>query len=116
MVSKRQMNFMCRRPQALLKYQLTGRTPRETKSPEIPLRTLIESIPRSERQRYRNINICPELGLNLKTSFHSLMHLWLWLGGGKTLIETERMPYQSYVNPQCKKVTVKQLRKHSHYR
>lgn len=116
MISNRQMKYISRNSKVMLQFQLTGRAPNERLAPSTPLRALIESIPRSEWCRYRDIHLSPELGFNANFTFSSLYQLWYWLGGNRYLIGNQRLPYQYYDISQTKHVTLSQLKSHANFR
>ena len=74
----RMTRYLMRNPRDLMNFHLMGRLPQITRI-NSPLISLIESIPRSEWERYRNIKLTRKLGYITGLQFNNLWHLYRWL-------------------------------------
>lgn len=70
----------------------------EAKSPDTPLRLLLETLSPSLRSRFKGVKLNPKLGFNTATSFDTVEQLYVWLGGyNKKIYSNQRLPYMSYL-------------------
>jgi hypothetical protein len=91
-----QIKAMMNSPQKLMKFHLTGKPPMERRAPLTPLLALINTIPLREWHLYIGVKVDRNLGFNGSRQFNSLHQVARWLGRGATLIDNQKMPYQSY--------------------
>ncbi|QIR16635.1 hypothetical protein [Shewanella aestuarii] len=95
-MNQQQIKELTRNPNALLRFHMYGELPRCTNTPATPLRDLIEIIPKRLWREFAGITLSPELGFKSKATFHSLTQLYQWLGGNKTLIGNQTLPYMTW--------------------
>ncbi|GGB53058.1 hypothetical protein GCM10011607_11960 [Shewanella inventionis] len=97
-MNTRIMKELTRNPEAFASFITKGELPQCKKSPETPLRNLIESIPMGIWTQFQGIRLSPALGFNSSLQFHSLHQLYRWLGGNQKLIGNQTLPYMSWRN------------------
>lgn len=93
-MDSRTMNRLVKRPQDMMRCQMTGRLPR-TKIPDSPLIRLLESIPPRERVHYRGVMISPELGYRGGFRFRDAEALLRWLKPSDRMFADEHFPAES---------------------
>ena len=108
----KQMRHLMRRPQAMMRHQMTGQLPRMVR-PSSPLIDLLERIPPRERVHYRGVQLHPELGYLCNMRFHTLEQLFRWLKPSNQLIEGESWPAESYRDKRFRRVLTRDdLKRH----
>lgn len=93
----KQMKHLMRRPQAMMKHQMTGQLPRMV-TPRSPLIDLLERMGPRERLRYRGVQLNPALGYHCGFQFHTGEQLLRWLKPDEQMLESESWPAESYRN------------------
>ena len=91
----KQMRYLIRRPQAMMRHQATGHLP-QMKRPQSPLSTLLESLRAHDRLRFRGIRLSPNLGYQCGHPFHNAEQLLRWLKPDQNMIEGEPWPAESF--------------------
>jgi len=91
----KQMRHLMRRPQAMMRHQMTGRLPQMI-SPQSPLITLLESVRPHLRLLIRGIRLSPKLGYQTGQQFHNAEQLLRFLKPDQQMIEGEPWPAESY--------------------
>ena len=74
----KQMKHLMRRPQAMMRHQMTGQLPRMI-TPRSPLIDLLERMGPRERLRFRGVRLHPDLGYHCGLQFHNGEQLLRWL-------------------------------------
>jgi hypothetical protein len=95
-MSSKQIQYMMRRPEALMKYQATGQLPRVHKAPSSPLIELLEKLPPRLRAQIRGVRLNPRLGYHTGHQFHTAEQLFHWLRPERELIGNQTTSSESY--------------------
>lgn len=93
----KQMKHLMRRPQAMMRHQMTGQLPRMI-TPRSPLIDLLERMGPRERLRFRGVRLHPDLGYHCGLQFHNGEQLLRWLKPDAQMLENESWPAESYRN------------------
>ncbi|SHH59370.1 hypothetical protein [Ferrimonas marina] len=96
----------------IMDFQLHGRLPKESPTPETPLRALLAAIYPRDRSRLGAIQLGPELGFNCRLVFDNAEQLLRWLGHNQTVRNNAPLAYQSHQDSRVSKVTLAMLNKH----
>lgn len=91
----KQMRHLMRRPQAMLRHQMTGQLPRMIR-PQSPLITLLRGLTPHERLRYRGVRLGPQLGYCCTHQFHNAEQLLRWLAPDDCMLDGEPWPAESF--------------------
>lgn len=110
-VTPKQMRYLIKNPQAMMKFQATGVLPQTRKAPSSPLIDLLEKLPPRLRLQIRGVRLHPHLGYQTSMQFHNAEQLFRWLRPERELVGNETTPSESYRNKGfVKKLTLEELR------
>ena len=112
-MNSKQMRHLMRRPEAMMRHQMTGQLPRMV-TPRSPLIDLLERMGPRERLRYRGIRLNPDLGYHCGFQFHTGEQLLRWAKPDAQMLENESWPAESYRDKRFNKpLTVDDLKRYS---
>lgn len=107
-----EMRHLTRNPKEMARFNMTGQYARANRTEATPLRNLIEKIPRSQWCLYKGIRLSEKLGFRSSQQFHSVDHLYCWLGGNSMVVGNRQMAYQSYTIRSVREVTLEDFTAH----
>jgi len=97
----RVIKAMMRHPKAMMKYQQTGRLPREVRITQTPLLVALKKIPPRLRCELKGFRVDPSLGYRGSRTFRSAEQAFRWLVGHENVrLDCQpRLASESWIDP-----------------